>query len=164
MCELIVEPLRVLLGHRREVPALLALHEVIESLDALLDRDEVREESAEPSLIHEMHSRALGFLGDRLLRLLLRSDEEDLPTVGGEVPHEDVGLFDTRERLLKIDDVDAVALHEDEALHLWIPAASLMSEVNPGLQELLHRDDCHACLPCSSACLPDTPGGWPAGV
>src|SRR5205809_874465 len=138
--------LSVLLGHRREVPALLALHQVVEALDALLDRDKVREESTEPPLIHEVHSGALGFLRDRLLRLLLRSDEEDLPAVRGQVSHEDVGLFDARERLLKVDDVDAVALHEDEALHLWVPAASLVSEVHAGLQELLHRDDCHVCV------------------
>src|SRR5207237_47709 len=81
MRELIVESLRVLLGHRREVSALLALHQVVEALDPLLDRDEVREESAEPSLIDEVHSGALRFLGDRLLRLLLRADEEDLPAV-----------------------------------------------------------------------------------
>src|SRR5439155_3855993 len=96
------------------VPALLALHQVVEALDALLDRDEVREESTEPALIHEVHSGALGFLRDRLLRLLLRSDEEDLPAVRSQVSHEDVRLFDARERLLKVDDVDAVALHEDE--------------------------------------------------
>src|SRR5207302_4671110 len=143
MRELIVESLRVLLGHRREVPALLALHQVVEALDPLLDRDEVREESAEPSLIDEVHSGALSFLGDRLLRLLLCADEEDLPAVGGQVPHEDVGLLDARQRLLKVDDVDPVPLHEDEALHLRVPAAGLMSEVDSGLEELLHRDDGH---------------------
>src|SRR5438270_153191 len=146
MRELIVESLCILLGHRREVPALLALHQVVEALDPLLDRDEVREESAEPSLIDEVHSGALSFLGDRLLRLLLCADEEDLPAVGGQVPHEDVGLLDARQRLLKVDDVDPVPLHEDEALHLRVPAAGLMSEVDSGLEELLHRDDGHVCV------------------
>src|SRR5438552_3656575 len=147
MRELIIESLRVLLGHRREVPALLALHEVVEALDPLLDRDEVREESAEPPLIDEVHSGALRFLGDRLLCLLLCADKEDLPAVGGQVPHEDVGLLDARQRLLKVDDVDPVPLHEDEALHLRVPAAGLMSEVDSGLEELLHRDDGHGVSP-----------------
>ena len=80
-----------------------------------------------------MHSGALGFLRDRLLRLLLRSDEEDLPAVRSQVSHEDVRLFDARERLLKVDDVDAVALHEDETLHLWVPPAGLVPEVHAGL-------------------------------
>src|SRR5438105_4442219 len=146
MRELIVESLCILLGHRREVPALLALHQVVEALDPLLDRDEVREESAEPPLIDEVHSGALRFLGDRLLRLLLCADKEDLPAVGGQVPHEDVGLLDARQRLLKVDDVDPVPLHEDEALHLRVPAAGLMSEVDSGLEELLHRDDGHVCV------------------
>src|SRR5947207_7117300 len=146
MRELIVESLRVLLGHRREVPALLALHQVVEALDPLLDRDEVREESAEPSLVDEVHSSAFRFLGDRLLRLLLCADKEDLPAGGGQDPHEDVSLLDARQRLLKVDDVDPVPLHEDEALHLRVPAAGLMSEVDSGLEELLHRDDGHVCV------------------
>src|SRR5437588_63380 len=163
MRELIVESLCVLLGHRREVPALLALHQVVEALDPLLDRDEVREESAEPSLIDEVHSGALSFLGDRLLRLLLCADEEDLPAVGGQVPHEDVGLLDARQRLLKVDDVDPVPLHEDEALHLRVPAAGLMSEVDSGLEELLHRDDGHVCVSPLFLRLQHHRGG-PAGV
>src|SRR5205823_1091619 len=89
----------------------------------------------------------LGLFGDRLLRLLLGADEEDLPAAGRKVAHETVGVLDARERLLQVDDVDAVALHEDEALHLRIPTARLMSEVHPGLQELLHGDDGHVCSP-----------------
>src|SRR5205814_2950736 len=50
------------------------------------------------------------------------------------------------QRLLKVDDVDPVPLHEDEALHLRVPAAGLMSEVDSGLEELLHRDDGHVCV------------------
>src|SRR4029079_15376412 len=52
-------------------------------------------------------------------------------------------LFEQRLRLLQVDDVDAAALVEDEALHLRVPAARLVAEVNPGLQQLLHGDDCH---------------------
>ena len=150
--ELVVETLGILLRHRGEVAPLLALHEVVETLDALLDRDEVGEEPAEPALVHVVHPRALGLLGDGFLRLLLRPDEEDLPAVAGEVAHERVRLLNPGERLLKIDDVDAVPLHEDEALHLRVPAARLMSEVDSGLQELLHGDDGHVSLPYASAC------------
>ena len=51
------------------------------------------------------------------------------------------------ERLVQIDDVDAVALAVEEALHLRVPAPGLVAEVHPGLEQLLHRDDGHASLP-----------------
>ena len=77
-------------------------------------------------------------------------------------------------RLLEVDDVDAAALAEDEALHLRVPAARLVAEVNPGLQQLLHGDDCHGSV-LSVACryadvrernlpgLPAPPSGGHAG-
>ena len=46
------------------------------------------------------------------------------------------------ERLLEVDDVDAVALAVDEPLHLRVPAAGLVTEVDTGLEQLLHGDDC----------------------
>src|SRR5438128_3557675 len=99
-----------------------------------------------------MHARSFGFLGYRFLRLLLRPDEQDLPAVSGQVSHEDVRLLDARERLLEVDDVDAVALHEDEALHLRIPTARLVPEMDTRLEQLLHGDDGHGDSPfCSSA-------------
>jgi hypothetical protein len=39
--------------------------------------------------------------------------------------------------LLEVDDVDAAALTEDEALHLRIPAARLVAEVKLRLPEAL---------------------------
>src|SRR5205823_3893602 len=134
MLQLVIEPLRVLLRHGEEVTALLALDELVQLLDALLDRDEVRQEPAEPALVDVVHVRALRLFGDGLLRLLLRADEEDLAAVGGEVTDERVRLLDPVERLLEIDDVDPVALHEDELLHLRVPPASLMSEMDTRLQ------------------------------
>jgi len=89
----------------------------------------------------------LRLFGDGFLGLLLRADEQDLPAIGGEVTYERVGLLDPDERLLEIDDVDPVALHEDEPLHLRVPPPSLMPEVDTRLQELLHRDDGHRVLP-----------------
>src|SRR6266545_2154395 len=149
--QLVVKTQRVLLRHRREVAALLALVQLVQPVDALLDGDEVGEEAAEPALIHEVHAGALGLLGDGFLGLLLGPDEEDLSSVGGHVANERVRLLDARERLLEVDDVDAIPLHEDEALHLRVPAARLVPEVDPGLQELLHGDNGHVGLPFSSA-------------
>ena len=54
-----------------------------------------------------------------------------------------VGVVDVRQRLLQVDDVDAVALGEDEALHLGVPAAGLVSEVDTALEQLAHGHDGH---------------------
>ena len=54
-----------------------------------------------------------------------------------------VGAVDVRQRLLQVDDVDAVALGEDEALHLRVPAAGLVPEVDAALEQLPHGDDGH---------------------
>src|SRR5215469_5903886 len=59
-----------------------------------------------------------------------------------------VGLVDEVQRLLEVDDVNAVALGEDEPLHLRVPATSLMPEVNAAFQQLAHSDDrSHAGVP-----------------
>ena len=57
-----------------------------------------------------------------------------------------VGVVDVRQRLLQVDDVDAVALGEDEALHLRVPATGLVPEVDAALEQLLHGDDGHCSL------------------
>jgi hypothetical protein len=54
---------------------------------------------------------------------------------------EGVGGLDALQRLLEVDDVDAVALTEDEPLHLRVPAAGLVPEVDTGVEQLLHGDD-----------------------
>jgi hypothetical protein len=41
---------------------------------------------------------------------------------------------------LQIDDVNAIALPEDVFLHLGIPTARLVTEMNASLQQLLHGD------------------------
>ena len=72
--------------------------------------------------------------GDRFLSLLLGADKHDGSTVGDSFLHVLVGTIDVRQRLLKIDDVDAVALGKDEALHLGVPAPGLVSEVDTTFQ------------------------------
>ena len=104
------------------------------------------------------HADALRLLLDRVLGLLLRADEEDGAVPLRKVVDERVRLLEEAERLLEVDDVDAAALGEDEALHLRVPAAGLVAEVNPGLQKLSHAYDRHGLI-LSFGC-----GRAPAGV
>src|SRR5688572_14611960 len=87
------------------------------------------------------HAHPLRMLLDGIHALLLRANEEHRPAAAGEVAGEIVSLLEQTERLLQVDDVDAAALREDEALHLRVPAAGLVAEVDAGLQQLSHRDD-----------------------
>ena len=45
-------------------------------------------------------------------------------------------IVEARQRLVEVDDVHAVALAEQEALHARVPAARLVAEVTAGLDEL----------------------------
>src|SRR5262249_34396392 len=82
-----------------------------------------------------------GRSGDGLLRLLLGADVQDGPAVRDGLLDELVRAVDVVQRLLQVNDVDAVALGEDVALHLRVPAPGLVTEVDAALEELLHGDD-----------------------
>ena len=57
-----------------------------------------------------------------------------------KVADEDDGVVQPCDCLLQVDDVDPVALSEDELLHLRVPAARLMSKMHAGFEELFHCD------------------------
>ena len=119
------------------------LLELLEPLQPLVDGLEVGEHAAEPALVHVRHADALRLLSDGFLCLLLRADEQDAAAVGDGLLDELVGVVQVTESLVQIDDVDAVAVGEDEPLHLRVPPAGLVSEVDARLQHLAHGDDCH---------------------
>src|SRR3954453_9227531 len=119
------------------------LVELLETVDPLVHRLEVCEHATEPALVDVRHADAGGLLGDRLLSLLLGAHEHHRAALGDRVLDEGVRAVDVGQRLLQVDDVDAVALSHDEALHLRVPATGLMPEVDAALEELAHGDDGH---------------------
>ena len=107
---------------------------------------EVGEHPTEPAVVHVRHSTARSEVLNRLPRLLLGADEQHGATIGHGAADKTVGGVDAFQRLLKIDDVDPVALTEDEPTHLRVPAAGLMAEVNSGGQQLFHSDNSHGSV------------------
>ena len=104
---------------------------------------EVGEHAAEPTLVDVGHADALGLLGDGLLGLLLGADEEHVAAGGDGALDEGVAAVDVGQRLLQVDDVDAVALGHDESLHLRVPTTGLVPEVDAALEQLAHGHDGH---------------------
>ena len=111
--------------------------------DALLDGAVVREQAAQPAVVHIRHADAAGVLRDGVLRLLLRAHEEHGAVALADVADVGERLVQQAHRLLQVDDVDAAALTEDEPAHLGVPASRLVAEMNPGLEQLAHRDFRH---------------------
>jgi hypothetical protein len=117
--------------------------------DACLEGRQVAMERGEqlPSMEERefLEHAAPGGLGlDRLLRLLLGAHEQDRPAAGGGALHEVEGVVQELDRLLQVDDVDAVAGSEDVLLHLGVPPAGLMAEVDARFEQLLERDLGHS--------------------
>ena len=140
-----------LLRHALEVAGGLTRLELLEQADALLDRREVGQHPAEPALVDVRLVGTGGLSGDRLLGLLLGPDEQHLLAAGDGLPdgiERDVQALD---RLGEIDDMDPVALREDERAHLGVPAAGLVAEMDSGLEQLPHGDGRHDGRP---------PVGW----
>ena len=153
-----------LLGHALEVAGLLARLELLEQRDALLDGREVGEHAAEPALVDERLVGADRLFLDRLVRLLLGADEQDLVAAGDGLAHEFQGDVQALDGLGKVDDVDPVALREDERAHLGVPAAGLVAEVDSGFQQLPHRDGRHGERPPVRFVPPrESPAGPSAG-
>ena len=70
-----------------------------------------------------------------------------MPPLDGEVLGECARPLEQLDGLHQVDDVDPVALAEDVAAHLRMPAAGLVAEMDAGLQQLL---DAYLCAIDSS--------------
>ena len=127
---------------RQQLVAAVTLHfiELFHALNRFLNRRVVRQEAAQPAMVDVEHSATSGFFGDGLLSLPLGAHKEKRSALLREVRHELGRVFEELQRLLKIDDVDSVALPVDVLLHLRIPAPGLMAEVYSGLQKFFHGD------------------------
>ena len=114
---------------------------VLQAVDALLDGLEVGERAAQPAVGDVELPQRGGLLADDVLGLLLGADEEDRAAARRRRRRRSGRRARTRlDRLLQVDDVDAVAGAEDVRLHLRVPALGLVAEVDAGLEQLLHGD------------------------
>ncbi len=141
LVHLVLELRDFFLGQAIEVALRLHAFEFAQTRDALLDGREVGERAAQPALVDEIGARALGFFANDFLRLLLGADEENDALLTSHLLDGFVGLAQLLHGEREIDDVDAVALLEDERLHLGVPAAGLMPEVDAGLEEFAHGNN-----------------------
>src|SRR5690606_28645909 len=86
-------------------------------------------------------------------QLTLGADEEDTIAVERNCTRRGLRLFQRLQCLLEINDVDSVACREDIPLHLRVPTAALVAEVDAGLQQILYLGFRHsvACLHSAQA-------------
>ena len=123
-------------GQQRELAIGLVAFEVVQSADALANRLEVGQQPAQPAMVDERHLGCFGDILDRVASLLLGADEQHGSAAVGDRPGELLRLVQRRGGLEQVDDIDAAALAMDEAAHLWVPTACLVTEMDAGLQQL----------------------------
>ena len=141
LAQLVFEQAHFFLGQDLEHAGVALTFQFTQPLDALLDRLEICERAAEPALVDVEHPRAVSFFFDDFLRLLLGADEQEGLVLARHLFDDAVDLAQLEHGLLKIDDVDAVALLEDVLGHLRVPTARLMPEVDARFEQLFHGDD-----------------------
>src|SRR5581483_9958346 len=130
---------------------------IFEPLHRFLYGHPVGKQSAQPAVVHVEHAAASSFFSDCILGLPFGADKKDSPALSGAVLHKLARVFKHLERLLQVDDVNAVPFPKDVLLHLGVPALGLVAKVDTRLKQLLHGDisqttsllDCILC-------------GWPA--
>jgi hypothetical protein len=83
---------------------------------------------------------ARGLRRHDLAGLALGAHHQDGAAVGRQLLHELGRLLEHRQRLFQVDDVDLVAVAEDERGHLGVPEAGLVSEMDTGFQHFAHGD------------------------
>ena len=125
------------------------LLELLHAREALTDRVEVGQQTTQPTLVDVGLAHAHRLLGDGLLSLLLGAHKEHRSAAGDGLLDEVVSLVDVRQRLLKVDDVNARALGKDKTLDLRVPPTCLVSEVNAAVEQLANGYDGHEPFSCS---------------
>ena len=114
------------------------------------DRFPVGQHAAEPAMVDIVLAAALRGVGDKIAGLALGADEQDASALGGYIANRAQRRMQQRHCLPQVDNVNPVAHPENVRLHLGVPAAGLMSEMNAGFQQLAHRELWHVSF-----------SGWP---
>ena len=78
------------------------------------------------------------------MSLALGANKQHGATLGHGLLDELIGAVDESQRLLQVNDVDAIALSKNKALHLGVPATGLVPEVDAALEELASGNNGHA--------------------
>ncbi len=120
-----------------EADFLLSFH-VFQALDGSLDSLEIGEHAAQPALVHVRNAGALGFSCNGFTGLALGTHHEDVAAVCRELFDELQCILEHRQRFFQVDDVNFVAVTEDEGGHLGVPEASLVTKVDTGFQHFAH--------------------------
>ena len=108
--------------------------DVAHFLDSLADGGEVGKHTAGPTFGHVRHTNGLYEFGHGVLRLFLGGDEQDLAARFRDLFGCCAGFVNFFNRLVEVDDVDAVLLHEDVLCHLGVPFSSQVPKVATSVQ------------------------------
>ncbi len=117
----------------------MSLSFLIDALDGV----EIGEHAAQPAFDHIETAALRSFLEDHFAGLFLGADEQNRTTAANNFTHFLLGLFEGIDRLLQIDNVDAVARRENERLHFGVPAAGLMTKMYPGFKQFANLGSEH---------------------
>ena len=152
----------LLLGHHVKLSGTAHPLEFLHLAHTLRDRLEIGQKAAQPSLVHIGHSHSLGVALHAVLGLLFGSHKQHLAAICHQIAHICVGRLDMGKSQGQVNDVDAVALPENEPLHFRIPTASLVSEMDSSIKQLTHRHDWrHGVSPLPA--VHRNPGSAPIG-
>src|SRR5215469_10093056 len=131
---LAIERRQFLLSHFLVFRRFLDLFDVFQSPDALANSGEVSQRPAEPPLIHVKLTTSQCRLFYRFLRLLLTTDKQNFTAATRDFLQKFRSPPKLQDGLIQIDNVNLVALFEDERLHLRIPTLRLVSKMNTSFQ------------------------------
>jgi hypothetical protein len=91
-------------------------------------------------MIDERRAGAQRLFADDFTRLVLGADEQDAAFVRGKLAYKFHRLLVHDQGLLEVDDMDLVAMTENERRHLRIPVTGLVSEMDARFEHLTHGD------------------------
>jgi hypothetical protein len=66
------------------------------------------------------------------------TDHQHGSALGGDLAHKLGSLLEHRQRFFQVDDVDFVAMAENERGHFGVPEAGLVTKMDTGFQHFAH--------------------------
>jgi hypothetical protein len=112
-----------------------------EFLDPFEHGRPVGDHAAHPALGHVRHSAAIGFFLNGFLGLALGANKHDRAAGGDGVANQVIGRGERLDRLLQVNNVDAVPFGENERFHLGVPLVGAVTEMYAAFQQGFHRNN-----------------------